>query len=169
MNIADTTKIVTFANGTLMPTWRATVSSSPITSSANPSRDRLSPQPTKNTSTARPSRCSWIRVASKDTNTLRPMVWVLLISHHTISWRIISERPNPKITKNMPAMRKVRTPTTNASKAPTPSTAAKVAYNGITLMSLATVYMPTPKKAEVASETSRVVLENNAQATVSTR
>ena len=69
MNIADTTKIVTFANGTLMPTWRATVSSSPITSSANPSRDRPSPQPTKNTSTARLSRCSWIRVASKDTNT----------------------------------------------------------------------------------------------------
>jgi len=29
--------------------------------------------------------------------------------------------------------------------------------------------MPTPKKAEVASETSRVVLESNAQATVSTR
>ena len=69
----------------------------------------------------------------------------------------------------MPAMRKVRTPTTNASKAPTPSAAAKVAYNGITLMSIATVYMPTPKKAEVASETSRVVPENNAQATVSTR
>ena len=57
MNTEDTTKIATFANGTLMPAWRAMVSSSPITSNAMPSRVRRSSQPTRNTSTARPSRC----------------------------------------------------------------------------------------------------------------
>ena len=58
MNIAETTNIVTLANGTLTPTWRATVSSSPITRSARPSRVRRNRQPTKNTITARASRCS---------------------------------------------------------------------------------------------------------------
>ena len=57
MNTEETTKIVTLANGTLMPACRAMVSSSPITSSAMPSRVRRSHQPTRNTSTARPSRC----------------------------------------------------------------------------------------------------------------
>ena len=58
MNIADTMKIVTLANGTLMPTWRATVSSSPITRRASPRRVRRNCQPTQNTITARARRCS---------------------------------------------------------------------------------------------------------------